>query len=379
MKLTTNSRKMALAGLLTMILCFTGGSTSWAKITGTPDACSFDLCHDMQAGNENLMKDEYAGNQGCFNCHSSDISSTTYELTDGVNSVTVPVVVYTGGSEPTEYLAGGNFWWVKGPATGDPQDPNYWTGGGDDTKGHNVFPGEGDDNLSSAPYGTGCTYGTFCHANLHTEDTSGLAGPRQGCLKCHMMKTSGAWPAKGFHHADDTLDPVVGGDTADTDGYFRFLSGHMAGDGYGVCGIEDDDWEATSSSSDHNEYLGFSGAKNAAGSLSVLGHTVTGFCSGCHGNKHISSDSAGGGEWIRHPSGASPLDNAYTEYSPRVPASRPDLTGWTVPSSTVTPVTDMVMCLSCHRAHGSPYPKMLRWETVGGCDDCHKGAIQCAE
>jgi predicted CXXCH cytochrome family protein len=364
MKVQAMRGKAVLVSLVTVILCFASGSTVWAKVTPWPDACSFDLCHDMHAGTDNNMKVEYAGNEGCFNCHSSDTSSTTYVLTDGVNSVTVPVVYYTAGTEPEYYLAGGNFWWVKEGL------------GGDDTKGHNVFPGEGDDYLSSAPLGTGCTYGTFCHANLHTVDTSGLAGPRQGCLKCHMMKTSGAWPAKGFHHADDTLDPVVGGDTADTDGYFRFLSGHLAGDGHGVCGIEDDDWEATSSSSDHNEYLGFSGAKNSAGSLSALGHTVTGFCSGCHGNKHISSDSAGGGDWIRHPSGAVPLDNAYTEYNPRVPVSRPDLTDWTG-FSIVTPVTDMVMCLSCHRAHGSPYPKMLRWETVGGCDDCHKGAIQC--
>jgi hypothetical protein len=99
--------------------------------------------------------------------------------------ITVPVVYYTGTdlADDDPILAGGNFWWVKEGL------------GGDDTKGHNVFPGEGDDNLNSAPYGAGCNYGTFCHANLHTEDTSGLAGPRQGCLKCHMMKTSGAWPA----------------------------------------------------------------------------------------------------------------------------------------------------------------------------------------
>jgi hypothetical protein len=59
------------------------------------------------------------------------------------------------------------------------------------------------------------------------------------------------------------------------------------------------------------------------------------------------------------------------------------------PSSVVTPGTDIVMCLSCHMAHASPYPHMLRWdysemitgngEAVSGkgCFVCHssKGSI----
>lgn len=322
-----------------------------------------------------MMAPGYGGNQGCINCHSSETSSTTYVFNPGGDpEIIVPVVVYTGSVEPTNYLAGGNFWWVKGPATGDPEDPNYWTGGCDDSKGHNIFPGEPDDNLSSAPLSAfGCAYSNFCHANFHTEYT-GVEGTRQSCTKCHMMK-DGGWG--GFHHADDS-DTVVGSDVDDTDGYFRFLTGHESGAGHGVCGIEDPDWQATASPTDHNEYLGYSGTKASAGSLSALGHTMTGFCCGCHGNKHISQD-PGDENWIRHPSGALPLDSLYTEYNPENPVSRPDLSGYSGPSSTVTPATDMVMCLSCHRAHGSPYPKMLRWKTVGGCDDCHIGTTQCAE
>jgi hypothetical protein len=49
----------------------------------------------------------------------------------------------------------------------------------------------------------------------------------------------------------------------------------------------------------------------------------------------------------------------------------------------VTPGTDIIMCLSCHRAHGSPYFKMLRWDYKGwpagggtnGCNVCHTSKI----
>ena len=371
MKAKTISRKTVLVGILAIISWFSGGLTASAGMGGGGGgggySCSYgDVgCHQMHGGESPYnMAPGYGGNEGCINCHSSDTSSTTYVLNPGGDpEIVVPVVVYTGSDEPTNYLAGGNFWWVKEGL------------GGDDTKGHNIFSGEPDDNLSSAPLSaSGCTSGNFCHANLYTEYT-GAEGTRQGCTKCHMMQ-DGGWG--GFHHADDS-NTVVGSDTGDSDGYFRFLTGHMSGAGHGVCGIEDDDWQATSDSTDHNEYLGYSGSKDSPGILSMLGHTMTAFCCGCHGNKHISSPVPEGGDWIRHPSGALPLDSSYTEYNAQTPVSRPDLSGYSGASSTVTPVTDMVMCLSCHRAHGSPYPKMLRWETVGGCDDCHISATQCPE
>ncbi|NOZ26181.1 MAG: cytochrome c3 family protein, partial [Nitrospirae bacterium] len=53
--------------------------------------------------------------------------------------------------------------------------------------------------------------------------------------------------------------------------------------------------------------------------------------------------------------------------------------GLTAAIGTVTAGTDRVICLSCHRAHGSPYFKMLRWDyrsttlatALSGCNACH--------
>ena len=282
MKLESSNEKVMLIGLLTIALCFTGATIAWAAIPQAAIRCQG--CHTTPGGG--VLLSQYAGNQGCINCHSSSSSSTTYELDLGggpVATITVPVVVYTGASAPTTYLDGGNFYWVE-QDTGD---------GSYDPMGHNVFSGNPDNNLSAAPGdATTCgTAGPFCHVNLYQQTY--LHGTRQGCTNCHMVNPGDGeygWMT-GFHHADDS-NTVVGSDYGDTDGFFRYLVGHQNGSGHGVCGIEDADWQSTNSA-DHSEYLGREVDLNDVGSLRVgIGndpdnYTMTFFCGGCHGNFHI--------------------------------------------------------------------------------------------
>ena len=65
-------------------------------------------------------------------------------------------------------------------------------------------------------------------------------------------------------------------------------------------------------------------------------------------------------------------------YSVEAPVARP--TVYSTPSPTVTPGIDVVMCLSCHSAHATPYADILRWDYSdmvaggsgsGGCFTCH--------
>jgi len=372
MKVKSISLKIVLLGLLSIALCFAGGTIALAGISkgGGGDFCK--LCHTCGGdggGGHKPLKLEYQGPEGCVNCHSSSDSSTTYTMTGGGETVTVPVVNYTGSEAPTTYLAGGNFWWVKEGK------------GGDDAKGHNIFYGERDENFCvyneqddtwtcTAPGDVGfATCGTNpCHANLHLPMEWGGADldGKYGCEGCHFNVK---------HHADDHAN-LEGGlvDSADK-GWYRFLSGHMSGDGHGVEGYEDGDWEATSDAMNHNEYLGYAGDHHYAGAFYNLGHTMTAFCCGCHGNYHIQEGSSqrhpadlvipNSGEFA-HAFGAEGSGTGI--YDPYVPVARPSLNG-TV-SAAVTLATDMVMCLSCHRAHGSPYPKMLRWD-LSGCMECH--------
>jgi hypothetical protein len=361
-------------------LIFTGNG--YARVSG---ACSD--CHTMHYSQNGTTLSDW-GSAGpynvllinnCLGCHSSTDNS------EAVTSLGAPVV-YTIGSAPdfgfqdagSNYhgLAGGNFYWVKT----------------DDNKGHNVFSDNPDETLTTAPGGDSARMSCgaqSCHKNIsETETTEDIYYGRQGCTKCHMLTTDGK--LSGFHHADDS-NTVVGCDVGDTDGFYRFLSGHLGGAGRGACGIEDNDWQETYAADDHNEYLGYSGTKTSDGWGVSNGHTVTFFCCGCHGAFHIEQDA--GGTWVRHPSDAViPNTGEYSDafgaggtgtgtYNPQVPVARHDLSGWTGPSATVTINDDLVMCLSCHRPHGTPYPDMLRWDydgmvagstgASGGCFVCH--------
>jgi len=294
----------------------------------------------------------------CVGCHT------------GSNPGDQPFVYNTGSvTYDSDTLAGGNFKWVVTDAA----------------KGHNVggIPGMSAESLAEAPGDTGiastCT--NSCHVTLLTPDSVGGDPLATGCQGCHLEPK---------HHAPQQAADAP---ALEVNGWFRFLSGHTggtSGSGYGVEGIEDDDWQLETTASNHNEYLGKVGGTHEGGGgfANILENTMTAYCTGCHGNFHIQRDgSAASANWIRHPSDAVlPTTGEYTQYTtydPIAPVARPDLTT-IVDTGTVVPGTDMVMCLSCHRAHGSPYDDLLRWEYSGmvagggtgcvpgtGCFVCH--------
>ena len=352
---------------------------AFARVSGV---CS--NCHTMHAsqspwpsewsssveGNPQPYLLATAGSSPCVGCHSHDTESTYYDL----GGCKVPVVFYTGSGAPTSYLAGGNFWWVKEGL------------GNDDTKGHNVFLGEGDDNLDEAPGAVGfTTCGTnSCHANLHLPATFGTGFDelenKYGCQGCHLNVK---------HHANDHANGESGLVTSADQGWYRFLSGHMSGGGKGVQGYEHGEWEAGlhdggdhQGASEHNEYLGDD--SNTGGYGFALGHTTTAFCTGCHGVFHQQQKI--GDSWVRHPSDAKiPNSGEYADvggtehkYDPLSPVAKPTVD--TTPDTIVNPGTDMVMCLSCHRPHGSPYSDLLRWnyeEQIAGGGGADKGCFYC--
>ncbi len=324
----------------------------------------------------NLLKN------ACIGCHSSTGSETIIDL----GQTRIPIVYNL--AEPARPLAGGNFYWVQ--AKGDEYGHNVRTVDGLLDKA----PG-GDTLFGTVP--NNCGFGG-CHQSLASIRYGPGPGPLfnpivgNGCIGCHD-------PA---HHKDDEQHMLAGGYkyVDESGGGYRFLN--KAGKRYwdipphsppAVAGIEDPNWEQNPSSGSHNEYQDSPkpGAPLAYGSNA---QGISDFCAGCHNTYH--SWQAGGepnggygNPWLRHPvSYALPATGeyaAYTTYDPTVPVARPDaaaLQAYTGPSDQVTPGVDKVMCLSCHRAHGSPYKDMLRWDYdanvaggggSGGCFVCHSG------
>lgn len=325
-------------------------------------------CHTMHNSQDGAQVSADAGDRllkfgTCIGCHTGDNAGGA-----GV----VPYVM--AGADPgTDYLAGGNFFWVSE------------AGAAADTKGHNVASvkaGQDANMPSLAPPGwDGGAWATQLKC--------------AGAFGCHGDKsdTSGNnfTAMSGSHHGNASGSLK----TADTIGNsFRFLEGI-----YGLEGTHFE-YQGDVTASQHNQYYAIdrSGDANEADSDT---HTISSLCAQCHGKFH--NDANGGnitdqatvqGPWVRHPTDYD-MDNVYTEeygsyggatnaYQPLAPVGS-DATAIlaTVTLDGSDANNAIVMCISCHRAHGSPYSDLLRWSygemTVGqtgggagsGCFLCH--------
>jgi len=235
------------------------------------------------------------------------------------------------------------------------------------------------------------------------------------------VKMSDGYGVDGLQ--DETLQ-IHDGDTVAA-GY-RFIPGLY---GYGN---ETTRWTNVQDA-DHNEYYGndtgmgtgcaachvqghisgYSSRANVASTLRVPNNSMSGFCATCHGMFHSAGDGGDtytyntttsetvaveadytdngvSGAFLRHPSDyvipARDEYALYTAYDISAPVARADI-NVTGSSNTVTAGDDMVMCLSCHYAHGSDQPYILRFDyatmtagtyadqatsqALGGCLACH--------
>jgi hypothetical protein len=234
--------------------------------------------------------------------------------------------------------------------------------------------------------------------NITTDTVTGISTDGPDYVDSYVRRV-GIAAISGAHHnsydgakADATVPAAsVHNGQLVADGY-RFIPGLK---GYGN---EAARWQNVDANS-HNEYFGNSASITGScsvchddtgmpaggshltttGIMKVPNQSMSGFCSTCHGNFHTSGNNTdlveggyGGGQngvsgaFLRHPSDyvlpTSGEYSAYTTYSLTAPVARPAITAGMTASATVTPGTDMVMCMSCHMAHGSQYDAMLRFD-----------------
>lgn len=297
-------------------------------------------------------------------------------------------------------LAGGNFAYIDG----------LKGGAASDGKGHNVsiIPGIGTDATHTVgpPGGIRQSLHFGPGAHITTNELTCAGDPaNNGRFGCHGNRDTRGDPnypggITGAHHENQSgsLDPGPGEARA---GYgYRFL--------VGVKGYEDTDWQLNPTDSDHNEYFALGSPTTldcSASGCHLLGGvrapngTMSEFCATCHGNFHtlsvgaaddsISNSSgvgSGASPFIRHPADlflpAGGEFDSYTQYKLSAPVGR-TTSPVPAPNNSVATGSDAVMCLSCHVAHGSEFPDMLRWSygqmDIGGggpgdgefCFACH--------
>jgi len=349
-----------------------------AKVTGV---CS--NCHTMHNSQNSSPMATYgtSGTQplpalvrgDCLGCHGLGVSSHQRIVTLG-DSVIPQVMHDDAGGD----LAGGNFGYITGIAGS----------GAANSKGHNV------KDLGTAFKDTVLTKAPGHHGAVPSNETLTCAGAA-GCHGFRNFSTSGITNLRGAHHKNVDGKCNVADETANS---YRFL--------YGVKGLENptDKWQNTDTS--HNEYFGATTPTSSAGGCNnchtnhggmivrPVSMTMSGFCATCHGNFHqidgFGGTSKGIGSGISAPFLRHPTDivlkgsgeyAAYTSYKKEAPVARP--TVYDAPSNVVQPGTDIVMCLSCHAAHATDYPDMLRWSynqnahsnasnnSTDGCFACH--------
>ncbi|MFZ3138944.1 MAG: cytochrome c3 family protein [Thermodesulfovibrionales bacterium] len=337
---------------LLVIILYSG--ISIAEVGGDCDAC-----HTVYPGMmektyrakpfEYVLKDTF-----CVNCHSNNTSDTIKML--GGNRV--PVVF--SNVKPVRPLAGGNFYYVA-KDFGDRKGHNVNGISSMDAKFKGSPPGYvRASDISSIGYNPEnpltCAGSNGCHGNRNIED------PFEAVY--------------GTHHAVDK--PLDGSTTAKS---YRFLKN--TDKIKGVLGLEDRDWNQDSSSTKHNEYS----------------PTMDFLCASCHADFHkkdMKMDKEPS-PWFRHPAGIIlPKRGEYANYNPDIPppSDRDDIRIYSIdapvgrvkvpasPGEEVRPGEDIVICLSCHVAHSSPYDSVLRWDYdniytgedgKGGCLICHTG------
>lgn len=343
-----------------------------AEITGNCSDCH--TMHNSQNdsamvayvyGAESSGPKEFLLRGTCLGCHAQG----TFNMIESIGGNNIPQVYHKDSSGD---LAAGNFAYLLG----------IKGSGAADNKGHNVADFGNYESALSGPPGH------------HDPDGIGVNLTCAGAIGCHGKRKSSSpmLDMKGAHHNNVSGEISIADDIYDS---YRFL--------FGVKGFENNGtykWQ-NKNKDNHNEYFGASTPMTYSScdrchdpdGKRPANNTISGFCSTCHGAFHligwmdgdpgIGSNSSS--PFLRHPTDIilpasgefADYNGAGNPYSILAPVAR--TTVYSSISNVATPGADVIMCLSCHAAHATDYPKMLRWNiksstlstALSGCNVCH--------
>ncbi|MBN2373190.1 hypothetical protein JXL19_05335 [bacterium] len=364
------------AGIL-LLIWYRFPDVACAKVTGRCDNCH--TMHNSQGGTA-MATYGAAGSAWtgagpyesltrgtCLGCHGMGTNNKIETIGEITSSSEIPQVYHT---DPSGDLAGGNFAYITGVKGS----------GASDAKGHNVKDlGSAfqEDTLNTAP------------GAAHAITNFGLNLTCSGSRGCHGIRVSNGG-LRGAHHSN------TDGQCNSADKHYnsyRFLFGTKGFENMGTYKYQN--YDATY----HNEYYGLTTPVDYDTTsctkchiwdglnflVAAVDKTTSGFCATCHGNFHMRNQIGGAtSPFTRHPTDIIIKDEGEyaainRTYNAHAPVGRSY-----VPSSIIPDVStsDVVTCLSCHVAHASDYPDLLRWDYSsmiaggggsgsGGCFICH--------
>jgi predicted CXXCH cytochrome family protein len=371
-------RKTLIISIVAMLSIALSCGFADAGVTGRCDGC-----HTMHySQNGGVPPGAEAGGPwpvlllgSCMGCHGDSTSTNTIKGA-GVNNIPV---VWNAGQVTTDpgtsqgfsgaayNLAGGNFNYVGATATPATDDP----------KGHNIEDMYlTDSHIGLTPPGYNATHdpSTVGYDNtvmLTCAGSNGCHGDRDVDRGSYGSSFEASFAGvSGAHHGDDS---TIDGTTVARS--YRFLEG--------ILGLEDSDWQQSANdANDHNEYQS---AANRA-----TANTISYLCGHCHGDFHDDVGS-GASPWLRHPTDEDVMGkggeyanyndvDAIGNYSLEAPVGYVGAIPG-APRATVAVANSPVICLSCHRAHGSPNDDILRWDyetmQAGGAGASGTGCFTC--
>ncbi len=327
-------------------------------------------CHSMHspdpAGTSLLIGPD--GSSTCLSCHQQAglLTPSSYHISTA--SADMPA-----GTAPLQRTPGGDFGWLKKTYTFTVRGTLNTEEG--QTHGHNIIA-------------SGASYGYVADTDNPTSPGGSYPNGQLGCASCHnphgkyrrlpdgtISRSGGPIVRSGSYN--NSADPVAG----EAVGAYRLLNGA----GYTTDGVTFAGNPSAVAPSTYNQTEATNLVRVAYGTIATSGHENWGrWCATCHSDMHSTTNYV-------HPvdqslSGIAGTYNSYVKsgdltgthgsaYQSLVPFAKgatvttyAGLRALSANNNTVLdgPVgSDQVTCLSCHRAHASGFPEMLRWNMEG--------------
>ena len=327
-------------------------------------------CHSMHspvAGGSFLLVGSDQSS-ACLSCHehAGDTGPSSYHVS------TAPADM-AAGVPPKQRTPGGDFGWLKKTYTFTVRNVATTEDGA--THGHNIIAA--DKGYVVDPTNATAPGGIFPSAQLGCQSCHDPHGKYRRLTTGAIAQTGAPIKASGsYNGAGAANEPDASGAV----GVYRLL----AGNGYTKGGVAFNGVPAAKVPSSYNQTEATNQVRVAYGVATANGHvTWSNWCGTCHGAMHSTGNyvhpvdqnlgstiAANYAAYVKSGDMTGTLATSFTSLVPFATGSADytvlaGLASNALPQSAGPGSSDQVTCMSCHRAHATGFPEMLRFNMEG--------------